>query len=63
LHVFICWSGQRSERLARTLHEPWLPNLLGDRFSPFVSFSDIERGQRGIDRLLVERRQADAAIV
>ena len=63
MHVFICWSGQRSGRLARALHEQWLPALLGDRVSSFVSFSDIERGERWFDRLLVELRKADAAIV
>ena len=63
MHVFICWSGPRSGRLARALHEQWLPTLLGDRVSSFVSFSDIERGERWFDRLLDELRKAEAAIV
>jgi hypothetical protein len=63
MHVFICWSGRRSERLARAMNDQWLPQLLGDRVSSFVSFADIERGERWFDRLLVELREADAAIV
>jgi hypothetical protein len=63
MHVFICWSGQRSGRLARALHEQWLPTLLDDLVSSFVSSSDIERGERWFDRLLDELRKAEAAIV
>jgi hypothetical protein len=44
LKVFVSWSGERSQALAKAIHE-WLPMIL--HFAePWVSQSDIEPGER-----------------
>ena len=63
MHVFICWSGRRSRRIAEAFATQWLPANLGDRVSSFVSFSDIEKGEGWFERVLAELVKADAALL
>jgi hypothetical protein len=63
MHVFICWSGRRSRRIAEAFSSQWLPAVLGDTVTSFVSFADIEKGEGWFDRLLTELSKADAALL
>jgi hypothetical protein len=63
MHVFICWSGRRSRRLAEAFASQWLAGVLGDRVTSFLSFADIEKGEGWFERLLAELGKADAALL
>jgi hypothetical protein len=63
MHVFICWSGRRSRRLANALAADWLPKVFGTSVTSFVSFANIEKGEGWYDRVVVELERADAAIL
>jgi hypothetical protein len=63
MHVFICWSGRRSRRLAQAVATGWLPAMFGDHATSFVSFANIEAGEGWYDRVLAELGNADAAIL
>jgi hypothetical protein len=63
MHVFICWSGRRSRRIAEAFDGHWLREVLGAGVTSFVSFEDIEKGEGWFDRLLTELGKADAALL
>ena len=63
MHLFICWSGRRSRRMAEAFDSQWLPKVFGGRITSFVSFADIEKGEGWFERLLTELGKADAALV
>src|SRR5436190_13243492 len=63
MHVFICWSGRRSRRLASAVATDWLPKLFGASVTSFVSFANIEKGEGWYDRVVAELDRADAAIL
>ena len=63
MHVFICWSGRRSRRIAEALASRWLPRIFGVKVTSFVSYANIEAGERWFDRLVVELGKADAGII
>ena len=63
MHVFICWSGRRSRRIAEAFASHWLTGVLGDRVTSFVSFADIEKGEGWFERLLMELGRSDAALL
>src|ERR1700730_5681790 len=63
MHVFICWSGRRSRRLAEAVANGWLPAMFGAHVTSFVSFANIEAGEGWYDRVVAELGKADAAIL
>ena len=63
MHVFICWSGRRSRRLAEAVAGTWLPTMVGNGVSSFVSFANIEKGEDWYDRVAAELSKADAAVL
>ena len=63
MHVFICWSGRRSRRVAEAIAGQWLPEIFGTKVTSFVSFADIEKGEGWFDRLVAELGKADAAVL
>ena len=63
MHVFICWSGRRSRRIAEAFDGQWLAGVLGDRVTSFLSFEDIRKGEGWFERLLKELEKADAALL
>src|SRR5205809_1046878 len=48
-NVFISWSGERSEGVAKALYD-WLPMVL-QTAKPWISKEDIETGSRGLEQL------------
>src|SRR5688572_6868815 len=63
MHVFICWSGRRSRRIAEAFASHWLTAVLGESVTSFVSFADIEKGEGWFERLLMELGRSDAALL
>ena len=66
MNIFICWSGERGERLAGAL-QTHLPKLIPGFAAPpenrlFVS-GDIEKGSRWFDAVEAELERADAGLV
>jgi hypothetical protein len=63
MHVFICWSGPRSHQVAQAIQETWLPVILGDKVTSFLSSANIRPGEGWFDRLLEELGRTEVAIV
>jgi len=63
VHVFICWSGRRSRRVAKAIAGQWLPEMFQTKVTSFASFTDIEKGEGWFDRLVAELGKADAAVL
>jgi hypothetical protein len=61
MKVFICWSGDRSGRIAAFLRE-WLPSVL-QNIDPFMSTEDIGKGLRWTDQLSSQLEVANFGIV
>jgi hypothetical protein len=61
MKVFICWSGDRSMRIAAFLRS-WLPTV-HQNIDPFMSADDIGKGIRWISQLSSELATADFGIV
>lgn len=66
-NIFICWSGQRSRMLARTLHAhlpKFIPGLVKDsRDTNLFMSDDITKGSRWFDVVEKELDKADVGLV
>jgi hypothetical protein len=60
--IFISWSGPRSETVALALRD-WLPSVLDDHVTPFVSSEDVAKGTRGLDKVADELQKAEHGII
>jgi len=60
--IFISWSGPRSHAVAVALRT-WLPSILDNSVTPFVSSEDIAKGTRGLDKIADELKNATHGIV
>jgi hypothetical protein len=49
--------------VAEAFASEWLPSVLGDTVTSFVSFADIEKGEGWFERLLTELGRSDAALL
>ena len=56
MEVFISWSGERSEKVAKALHD-WLPNVI-QSLRPFMSSADIKEGSRWATDIATHLEQA-----
>ena len=56
MEVFISWSGERSEKVAKALHD-WLPNVI-QSLRPFMSAADIKEGSRWATDIATHLEQA-----
>ena len=61
MNVFISWSGTRSHALADALRD-WLP-LIMNEVKPFLSSSDIEKGQRWNSEVASRLDSSDVGII
>lgn len=61
MDILLCWSKERSRRLARELHE-WLPKVLPG-IRPWMSELDLDKGKDWYDELHGFLAEARAAIV
>lgn len=62
MQVFISWSGQQSQHVATALRS-WLPKVLDNRIKPFVSSQDIDKGDRGLNKIATELEGSSYGIV
>ena len=62
MDIFISWSGPRSETVALALRD-WLPSVLDDHVTPFVSSEDVAKGTRGLDKIADELQKAEHGII
>jgi hypothetical protein len=62
MQVFISWSGPQANAVAEGLKD-WLPRVLAQKVSCFVSSSDIESGQRGLNVIAEQLEQSEFGIV
>ncbi|QOD42540.1 toll/interleukin-1 receptor domain-containing protein [Clavibacter zhangzhiyongii] len=62
MQVFISWSGPQANAVAEGLKD-WLPRVLARTVSCFVSSSDIESGQRGLNVIAQQLEQCEFGIV
>lgn len=62
MHIFISWSGPRSETVALALRD-WLPSVLDGHVMPFVSSEDVAKGTRGLDKIADELQKAEHGII
>lgn len=60
MKVFISWSGERSQIIAKALHE-WLPMVL-QSVAPWLSHADIAAGERWADTVAKELEASDFGI-
>ena len=56
MEVFISWSGERSEKVAKALHD-WLPSVI-QSLRPFMSSADIKEGSRWATDIATHLEQA-----
>lgn len=61
MEVFLSWSGERSEKIAKALHG-WLP-LMNQAVRPWVSTKDIEKGSRWSSDLAIHLEQSRVGII
>ncbi|MFS0715927.1 toll/interleukin-1 receptor domain-containing protein [Arthrobacter phoenicis] len=62
MQVFISWSGRQSEHVATALRI-WLPKVLDGKVKPFVSSEDIDKGDRGLNKIAEELEGSSYGIV
>lgn len=62
MQVFISWSGSQSQHVAVALRS-WLPKVLDSRIKPFVSSQDIDKGDRGLNKIAAELEDSSYGIV
>jgi hypothetical protein len=62
VHVFISWSGQQAHAFAIALRS-WLPKVLAQKVSTFVSSEDIAKGARGLSVIASELENSSFGIV
>jgi hypothetical protein len=62
MHVFISWSGEQAHTLAVALRS-WLPRVLAQKISAFVSSEDIAKGARGLSVIATELESSTVGIV
>ncbi|GKV71717.1 toll/interleukin-1 receptor domain-containing protein [Pseudarthrobacter sp. NCCP-2145] len=62
MQVFISWSGQQSQHVAAALRT-WLPKVLDNRIKPFISSKDIDKGDRGLNKIAAELEGSSYGIV
>jgi hypothetical protein len=62
MRVFISWSGPQAKAVAEGLKE-WLPQVLARKVSCFVSSTDIDTGQRGLNVIAQQLEQCEFGIV
>src|SRR5687767_13125889 len=60
-NIFISWSGEPSRKVAEALHG-WLPMVI-QAATPWMSNSDIEKGQRWGNEIAARLSQIDIGIV
>ena len=61
MQVFLCWSGERSKKMAEALNE-WLPQVV-QAVKPWISSSDIDKGSRWISELSNTIKETQVGIV
>jgi hypothetical protein len=63
MKVFISWSGENSmsHKIALALHE-WFPCVI-NYLEPFVSSEDIQKGERGLDKIEELLKESDYGII
>jgi hypothetical protein len=61
MRVFISWSGERSENIAKTLRD-WLPNVI-QALEPWMSASDIEQGTRWSTEIAAQLQESRVGII
>jgi hypothetical protein len=62
VQVFISWSGEQSNAVAVALRA-WLPKVLAQRITPFVSSEDIDKGSRGLAKIASELEESNFGVV
>jgi hypothetical protein len=62
VQVFISWSGLKSHHVAKALRS-WLPLVLDNKVKPFVSSEDIEKGDRGLNKIADQLSSSDFGVV
>ncbi|QYM76173.1 toll/interleukin-1 receptor domain-containing protein [Leucobacter luti] len=62
MKVFVSWSGNESKKLAEKIRE-WLPSILLQNVSAFVSSQDIEKGSRGLSVIASNLEDTDYGII
>ncbi len=60
MKVFISWSGERSEAVAKALRK-WLPSVI-QSLKPWMSATDIKKGTRWREEIAVQLRDASVGI-
>src|SRR5664279_2432056 len=61
MKVFISWSGDASQRVAKALRD-WLPQVI-NAIEPFMSSEDIEKGTRGLAAIASELEATSCGII
>lgn len=61
MKVFVSWSGERSQALAKSLHD-WIPLVLHN-VEPWLSEADIEAGDRWADAVAKELADSNFGII
>lgn len=61
MDVFISWSGQRSQQLAKALHD-WLPNVI-QAIRPYMSTESIRKGASWFEDIGQRLQDADFGII
>jgi hypothetical protein len=62
LQIFISWSGKQSQHVAVALRT-WLPTVLDNKVKPFVSSEDIDKGDRGLNKIAAQLEESAYGIV
>ena len=50
MQVFVSWSGTQSRNVATALKK-WVPQMMAEKVDLFVSSEDIEKGERGLNKI------------
>ncbi len=61
MKVFISWSGERSQEVAKVLHD-WLPKVI-QAIKPWMSAADIDKGARWSTDIALELKEAKVGII
>lgn len=62
MKIFISWSGPKSRRVAEELRD-WLPSIFANSVKPWISTRDIKPGQRGIQEISEQLKDARFGVV
>lgn len=62
LQIFISWSGAQAKMVATALRV-WIAKVLDQKVTPFVSSEDIEKGDRGLNKIASELESSNYGII